>query len=431
MNQSTDLFEASLISEDQIRANAATSSNQPAQESIARRGSRYIRRAGEALLGMPGDIMQLARQLPGALSDEQISEQAFPKNVIGAALGMLPGSEEMRAMSAESAPELEPQSEFEAIEDEFVGDAATLMLPVKGKIPFMKALGLSAFGNMTKQGIKAIGGGEGAQEAGKMGAMIFGGMFGKGRGVNKFIERNYAQAAEFVPAGDRLTYPMKKLDNVEKMLAKGAMNDAKSGAMDLLNELKSKAPEGRMLVDEAVQFDKDINRAIMKAGKDKSKAGYLKQLKKAHASALDDYAKDNPSWAKHYNEAKMAYAGIAESQDIQNYIRKHANLKNVVYAGAALGLGEMYLPGDRAMKLGALGATAAAIYSREIAKRLATNPALRRYYQNVLTASVNENSAMLARNLAGLDRVARKEFEKNPIDIEILSFSEDVAENEG
>lgn len=399
-------------------------------QSAARRGRRYIQRGAEAVLGMPGDIFQLARALPGGMSEEEMAEQDFPKSLISAALGQLPGSEELRALSAEIRPELEPESEFESVEDEFVGDAATLMLPVKGKIPFVRALGLSAFGNLTKQGIKAIGGTEATQEAGKLGAILFGGLFGKGRGVGKYIDKLYEKSRGAVPKGDLMKYPLDKLERVEKMLAKGSMNEAKSGAMQHVQNIKGKIKNGMLPVEEWVQFDKDINYSLRQAGKDASKAGNLKQVHSAHASPGNAYAKENPSWGEYYKDAKMAKEGIAQSEKIQNTIRKHMNLKDLTYAGAALGMEEMLIPGNIPLKVGSLGAAGAAWYSKEIAKRLATNPALRRYYQNVLTASLSENSAMLARNMAGLERVAKKEFENNPIPVEMLQLIEDDKEDQ-
>ena len=388
----------------------------PLSESLKRRGRRYVARGVESIAGLPGDLVQTIR---GLSSSEEIDESQdnFAKRGARSLLEALPGSAEFRASNAEQYPELEPESQFEELEDEIVGDLAVLALPVKGKIPFARALGLSMAGNLGKEVVKEMGFSEGPQEATKMGLMLFSGMFGKGRGVNKHISNLYKEAESFVPEGARLKYPVNKLKNVEKIIGKGALTDAKQAVGDIVEEIKFKSPGGLMKVEEAIQFDKDINRAIGKAGADKTKSGYLKQLKKAHVESLNEYAKENPSWGENYKQAQQAYKGIETSQNVKNYIKRNMNLKNFTYATALLGLGGQYLPGSAGEKIGAIGSTAALLYAGTVAKRLATNPALRKYYGNVMQASLSNNKAMLSRNMAGLNRVAKKEFEDNPFPI--------------
>lgn len=388
-------------------------------EAALRKGKRYLQRGGETLLGLPGDVVQLVRgmaaSLPGGVSPEE--EGTFVQRAGSQLLESIPGSEELRAKSAESYPELEPETEFEEAEDEFVSDVAALAIPVKGKIPFARSLGLATVGNLGKKITKELGMSEKAQDMTKMGLMVFSGMFGRGRGVKSHINNLYKEAEGYVPKGQVFNYPTKKLGKVEAILRKGSLDEAKTPAFTILEDIKSKIKSGRMPVEEAVQFDKDINRAIGRSFNDKSKAGYLKQVKAANSEALDVYAKENPSWGERWKDAKQAYQGIATSENIKGFIRKNADLKNLTYGAAFLGLEEAALPGHALAKLGGLGTAATALYTKEMAKRLATNPALRRYYANVLNASLSENKAMLTRNLAGLERVAKKEFEKDPLPI--------------
>jgi len=397
-------------------------------ENIKRRGERYLRRGGESVLGLPGDIVQtvrgLAQMLPGGITPEK--DLNFVQYYGRKGLEALPGSAELRAKSAESRPDLEPESEFEDVEDEIVGDFAALALPVKGKVPFARALGLSMAGNLGKQVVKDLGVSEGGQEATKMGLMLFSGMFGRGRGINRHIGNLYKKAKDVIPEGAKFAYPMKKLDQVESMLKKGTINEAKAPVLGIIDDIRIKSPSGMMTVEEAMQFDKDINKAIGRAYNDKSLRGNLKQLKKAHSEAIESYAKENPSFGEYWKEAKQAYQGIATSMDIQNYIKRNANLKNMAHAGIILGLEEAAIPGKTAMKLGSVGLGASTLYAAEVAKRIAKNPALRRYYANVLNASMSENSAMLARNLAGLERAAKKEFESDPLPIFEISEEDEI-----
>src|SRR5690554_1006626 len=162
--------------------------NQGFAENIDRRTARYVRRVGEAVLGLPGDIYQLVRGMSqkfGGITPEE--DLNFVQKGARKLADALPGSEELRAMGAEQFPNLEPRDESEEFEDEVVQDFATLALPVKGKIPFARAIGTSLIGNIGKEWAKELGIGEGGQAVTKMGLMLFAGMFGKGRGVQNHI----------------------------------------------------------------------------------------------------------------------------------------------------------------------------------------------------------------------------------------------------
>jgi len=391
------------------------------REGAVRRGKRYLHRSKEAVLGLPGDIVETIRGVAQSVSGYVPAEEEgnFVQRAGRRLVERLPTSAELRARSAEKRPELEPESESETAEDEWVEDIAALSVPIPGlgRVPLIRALGIATASNLGKQIVKEIGLPETAQDLTKMGVMVFTGMFGKGRGVNSHINKLYREAEAFVPKGTTFTYPTKKLQNVESILKKGTMDDAKASVMKIVDDIKTKMPGGVMAVEEAVQFDKDINRAIRKSSNDKTKLGLLKKLKGAHAEALDTYAKENPTWGEHLKEAKQAYQGIATSENIKNFVKRNANIKNLSHAALLLGMEEAAIPGALGIKLGTLGTSVAVLYSGEMAKRLAKNPALRRYYGNVLSASLSENKTMLARNLSGLERVAKKEFENNPLPI--------------
>jgi len=395
-------------------------------QKFQRTGARALQRGTEALAGLPGDVVQLIKGVSGALPGGVTPEEDLNILQRGArrAVEALPTSASMRERAREEKPELEPESRFEAITDEVVSDFATLAIPVKGKIPFARSLGLSMVGNLGKEAVKDLGVSERGQEATKIGLMLFSGMFGKGRGVNKHINNLYKESETLVPEGANFRYPTNKLSNVEKIAKKGALTESKVPTLKLIEEIKAKSPSGIMTVEEAIQFDKDINKQIMRAGADKTKKGLLKQLKGAHTEALNTYAKENPAWAAKFKEAKQAYAGIAQSEKLQNFIKRNANLSNFAHGSLMLGLQELAIPGKAGAKLATVGGTASILYAAEIAKRLVTNPALRKYYGNVVKASLSENKAALIKNLAGLEREAKKELEKNPIDIETIELED-------
>lgn len=394
---------------------------------IPRHVARGSSRLAETILGIPGDTVQLirsiAQSLPGGIQPEE--EQNFLQRGLRSVAESFPTSEEFRARTAENRPDLEPQSEGEEIADEVTQDFASMAIPTKSGIPFARALGLSVLGNSGKQLVKEFGVGEKGQNATKLGLMIFGGMFGRGRGVNSYINQQYDEAKKFIQPGTKTSYPMNKLDKFESMILQGHMNDAKSPAYDIFKSIKEKSTDGRMLINDATQFSRDINREIAKSGADSSKKGWLKQLLKVNEEVLDDYAKENPTWAQYRNTAKQAYKGIATSENIKEYIKSNANLNNLKNAAIILGLEQQFIPGYMVKQALGAGIGAAGLTVGQVVKRIATNPALRRYYNNVLVASLNENKAMLMRNLQGLERAAKKEFGDSLFDIVEFEEEED------
>lgn len=404
------------------------------KDGLGRRLSRYMQRSAEAIASLPGGFVELGRGIA------ELTGGVTPKEELPGIMGFgrellekIPTPAEIRARGAEVHPELEPKDSWEEIEDEWVEDIATLAAtgPARkglsaGKAALNKvfrAIGTSTVGNLTKQGIKEFGGSEALQETGKLGSMLFFGMFGKGRGVRSYISNQYRNASQFVPEGAAVRYPIDKLENVERSLLKGGITPSKEKPLEFIQKMKAKISDGSMLVEEAVQFDKDLNEWIRKSP-DTQLRGNWKRLQGVNQSGLDIYSKENPSFGDSYQEAKMAHKGIAQSQDLQRFIRRNANLKNLTYSAALLGLEESFIPGSAGLKLGTAGAIGTGWWMKEVGKRLATNPALRRYYQNVLTASANQNQGMLQRSLAGLERAAKKEFEENPLEFDLSMFEE-------
>lgn len=366
--------------------------------------------------GLPGDIYQTlemaALHLPGGITPEEKLNFA-QKGVKNLLQGFL-STDEINEKANEIYPELKAEGGVEETADEIATDFGTLINPIGGGLSFMKSLGMSVFGNLGKQAAKGLGFDETTQELTKMGSMLFAGMFSRGRGINSHIENLYKESKEFIPAGEMIQLKEKPLNKLKKSLGYGSVNDAKSEALNLIEEIEKKTANGLLIAEDAIQFDKDINRAIQKAGRDEQKSGNLKQVKKAYAETLDNYAQQNPSWAEKYNEAKQAYSGIAQSEKVQASIRSNLNLSNLKNAAILFGLEEFAIPGRAATKIAGLSLGAASLYATEVARRLAKNPALRKYYSNVITASMADNKPLLARSMKGLEKAAAKEFEADP-----------------
>lgn len=384
--------------------------NTPQQSPLVRHPRRVLQRGAETVLGLPGDIVQFITSLAGPVPEEEKEQMDSGRKLWGSVLESIPTSSDIRARSAEVNPELEPKSELEGIADEFVEDVTALSIPVGGRVPFMKSIGTAFAGNLAKSGAKALNLSEGSQDLTKMGIMMFSGMFGKGRGLESYKNNLFKSARNSVNEGDVAKYNLKRMQNLRRDLMKGSMNDAKRPTLKILNEMEKKIKDGVIPVDESIQFDIDLGRAIRESGSDKQAKRNLLNLHSINNEALAEYGKTNPTFNESYKEANKIFQGLATSTAAKDFIKKNANLKNLSYSSALLGI----TPGALGMKMAGIGALGSGIYAAEVAKRIASNPALRRYYQNVLTASLNENKTQLMRNLSGLERVAKKEFDKEP-----------------
>ena len=390
-------------------------------ESGKRHIKRSILRTGEAIAGLPGDVVDivkfLAEKTGGIQPEENLTYlQKKGRNL----LQSFPTSSDLRAQSAEINPQLEPVSLGEEISDEFVQDFASLATTGTG---FFKSLGISLAGNLGKGILKDLELSDTTQDLSKIGLMTFAGMFGKGRGINNYIKNLYKQADNAVIAGDTARYSTKGLSSLKSELTRGASNESKRPVLGIIENIESQSVNGIIPIETAMQFDRDINREITSAIKtgDKSKKRYLQKLSSINNSALESYGETNQVWKQNWNQAKQAYAGIAQSEKIQNFIKRNIKPRDYLYAAGFLGLGEgarryfdIPIPTE---KLAGGASIAAGAYAALVSKRLATNPALRKYYQNVLNASINENKVSLLRNMKGLNRVAKKDFEENPFQI--------------
>jgi len=403
---------------------------QPKEPSMLEKGVRMRERSdvriAERIAGLPGDLVQLIKSGASAvLGDPDPEEElTFAQKIARRGTEALPTSSELRDISSQVFPGLDPEDAAESFQDEVVGDFASLALPVGGKIPLAKTVGMALAGNIGKEAAAAFGGGDSAQEATKLGMMVFMGMFGKGRGINNHIKNLYKEADAFVPEGATVDYsgPLKRLGTLEKSVEKGAVDASTQPVLNMIEQIREKAPGGRMPVGEAVAFDRSINEvmgdpALLKRGKK-----LLGGVQGANSQALDTYAVENPSWGSTWKEAKQAYQGIAQSEKIQKYVRNNLSLRDYVHAGAMLGMEEVLAPmlGHSAVAGPALagGAGAASVaYAGEVGRRIATNPALRRYYTNVMKASLSENKASLVRNMKGLDKAMKEEVESKPLEI--------------
>ena len=238
---------------------------------LARGAGRTIARSAETVAGLPGDIQNFISGLLtkgfGLAVGEEKAQQAseFAKGTMGLIPGLqAPSSAQIReeGTQALTGEYLEPQTSGEATYDEFVSDFAALAIPVKGKIPFARALGTSLFGNLGKEIVKALGGGEKAQTYTKLGTMMLAGALGR-QGARNYVSELHGEARDLIPAGATIKANdlLNKLSKFETTIRKGGITPQKTPALSLVKQLmgKIKASGNDLLVEELPEFRKSIN----------------------------------------------------------------------------------------------------------------------------------------------------------------------------
>jgi hypothetical protein len=393
-----------------------------------RHAARTVSRVGETLMGLPGDIRELFNSIAVGIP-EYFAGEELPnwRNIVEGdpdiAGGFFSGptSSEIREGISKSVGDdyLEPQSKWEEFGDNVAQDFASLALPVKGKIPFARSLGTSILANSGGE-IAGAFGGEKAEAATKMGLLFSGGMIGHGQGgVKQHIRGLYKDMESSLPKGAEVSSKglAPKLDKIESVLKKGDPLDAsKQPAFQKIQAIRDKiSGNDRIGVDELIELNKSTNEAIFGLGDLKRGQHKLYDIRNALHESIGEYGKQNADFLGKWKNANEAYAATETSRKVSNWVRKNIKPKDYIYAAGALGLEGGLMGASTALGTAggaaALGATA---YSAEVLKRISKSPALRKYYQNVVTHSLNQNKAGFIRAVKQLDKGLKSDFKSDP-----------------
>lgn len=400
-------------------------------EKTKRHSSRGLARSLEAIGGLPGDLRELAQSLItkgfGKLMGNPEKAQEISQNIqpfLKGALPPTPSSQDIReeGTQALTGEYLEPQSQGEELGDEIVQDVVSLALPVKGKIPFARALAGGLGGNFVKEGIKNSGGGETAQTLGKLGTMFLFGNLGR-EGAKSYVRNLHQEAEGLIPEGAKLETRnlSSSLRNTKKSLQSGGVTPDKAPALNLLNQLEKKIRTGGGEIDprEIRNFRHSVNEMRFNRKLSDRSRFYLDRLDDVLNEGLIEYGKENPAFLNKYREANLGTQGLKQSNKLARAISKKVDVTKL--SPEALVLLGMHNTLSPAL-LGKLGLTAVGAKGAQIAKRLTTNSTLRTHYLNTLKAASNENWKAFSKNLNLLEKELSKG--KPDEDLEVLDFTE-------
>lgn len=395
-------------------------------------------RAGEAILGLPGNIKkQFQKELvelhnlfslgPVAGHDVEPPEEGSLHELIMNP----PGSSELREYVTPLVSEkvfgdkdyLEPKNKREEIAGELTQDIASFFIPGNG-MKLAVRLGAPIAGIIAKEGSKYLGAKEETADKIKLGAMLASTLAGQAN-PGRFASQEIGQAKQMIPqnATANVTNLPARFAPIKSKLQRGLQVPSKSRVSQGIEQLENQIQNGRMPLHSLMDARDNINEWISEAGGwdvpgPTRDAGirYLNELKSAVIETIDEnLATRFPQVAEKYRNGYEAAAVTHRSNAISRFIEKHFG-KKTASVGAkllfpAVAGGAALIP-----KTAAVGAGLFPLYKGgQVLYRVAKSPTLAAYYQEVIAYSIAGNAPAMAKSMEKLDAALKKEEKKSGI----------------
>lgn len=385
---------------------------------LARTGARV----GEAVAGLPGDVVSGALGL-GNLGSRILTGSEIPG--VSTAQEYLPTSQKIREKVTEplTGEYLKPRGGFEETLDTLVGDVASLLTPVgiasKGAALTGRALGKTA---LKAAGAGLVGKGVGEFFGPEAGAIAKGVTLGLGstafgrKALTKQMNTDYGAADFAIPHKARLKdiSLRTKIGHDIKVISKG-VSPNKDSMLNVLEGVKKNfAKDGTIGVKDVWSLKRNVNEWLRDPQIERSVKNQLAKTVGDLNQSLGKYAQTNSEFSVPFYRAEELYKGLNDASQLSQFLQKNATVQKALqhwaplsFAGTVLtrGLG---VPVGTALKgLGVSGA--AAIGAREAVKfgeLFAKNPTARKFYIHAVKASAIGDAAAAAKNLKAFDQAA-------------------------
>jgi len=381
-----------------------------------------LRAVGSAALGLPGNIRALSKKAGEGVYNFVASMTGLPEVPDTGDYNIIPTTSDVEsyfdmATDGKYIPSEEEQPYYEATQD-----ITGMLMPGSAPLKLWQRFAIPIAAQLGKEGIKAGGGGETAQELGKLGLGLGLSIASIANG-EKFAGNLMSQAESLMPQGQMINAtPISNSLNKIKSTPwyKGADLPSKRPAKQLIEAIEKNISNGQMDGQMALQLRKDANELQKNLGafdifkkEDKKKAiMLLNKAKDAVMEGLKDYGtKQDPLFWKATQEANKAYAVLSKSKVISRFIEEHApvlksnGIKSLFAIGGAVGelaLGKVS-PAAAAGVIGSIGSIAALGKTSQIMYRVMKDPNLRKYYIGALEAAAKSNSKSMIMNMQKLD----------------------------
>lgn len=378
---------------------------------VRRQAARTSARALETVAGLPGDVVQLGGHLVN-LGSTLLGGKANPQ--LGN-IPYLPTSSKWRQYVTTPIAEtlggkgyLDPQNKAEAVADEVVGDLAAFMIPIKGKIPFVRALKTVGLGQFAKLGAQQLGLPEAWQEGLKAATMLGYNFAGPGK-LKEGASEARAAAQSALPRGAE--HSIKRLNPALEALSDlSRSGDLPVRWKDKVGFIMDQVAGGKIPVQSVWDLSQDINHAFYG---EKAPAAFNRAFKGIKESIYDfmaDYGKTNPEFYTNWVDSNSIFSALAKAEDLTSFIDKNLTKGKVGLAtiGSLMGF---YTPSTLAKYGGGL------YIGKELAKTfttLAKSPAARKYWAKTMGAAATGNAKHMNAYAGMLDKELSKAMGEKP-----------------
>ncbi len=412
-------------------------SNESLIGTVARRGLSGLARAGEAIVGAPGDISDLALAGGNYLTGGALPEKSG-----------LPTSQSLQEATGKlTKGYTNPTSETEKSIDNIVSIAASLFLPSKIKAPFInnltkiinpkaakiagnvimpfsgttwqKSLKMGAAGEFGSRTAEAVGGGPLAQAASKVAFMTLAGTKGTRASLENAKEEAYATRDSFIKGGvnegnvvpvTKLTRDVKEFSN---RIRRSAHPDAElvgKIADEVENGLKAANKKAQSAgfkngadIKDVLRLDQNMNRWHEKASTPfvsgqqhlpETARPLIDELGRILDKPINSYGLKNPEFGFNHALGKELHAGLNAAKDVSKMLSGTTFSSNPVsYVLKNIGKGTLIAGGQKVADFYAL---------------LKESPRARQAYFEAILGATNGDQARSEKAAQLLDSIAVK-----------------------
>lgn len=397
-------------------------------EAATRQAARTGSRIAETVLGLPGDLIQLAKTIGMALPGAE-EQPTFIQRLGQQAIEKVPTSSDLQRFSEKITSDYtKAQNPAEEFSDDVFSLASGLFIgggggaASKGKVLMkgLKSVGKALSARTARKGAELLGAGEKGQLATEIGTLFAIDLVSP-KMVDKFVGDLFNSARSEIKPGTliRTAGLEQELNRLGSEFATEAFPATTADVGKSLTDLSAKASGGAMPISDLVGNYHQINMRMtargLYDGLGKREAAVLRRnfekYRRIIGNTIEDYGRQsNPEFLKRWKEAKHAYGTMAESRKLGNFIaRKIDKIPSHLYGGIALELiggaafGHPVAAASAAgITLAGVGVGRAALNVGESLIQISKDAKLSRYYRQAITAASQEKLPDLIRNLEKL-----------------------------
>jgi len=350
------------------------------------------------------------------LEEESGETERFPGN-------KLPSANELHEFTKEKTGNyFEPKNKFTKASQETTSDIGSLFASPDRVSALMK-IGTAIAGQVVKQGVKASGGSESAQDLSKLGFMTIASFANLGN-APRAASQALNEAEQMIPRG--LSFSSRPTEQALQRIRnsnwyRSGHTPSKGPAMEEINRIQAQIANGRINGRMALQLRRDINEARRQLGgfqlnrpvNRRQALRYLDEVDHALSASITNYGtRVNPQFLRNYHLANEAYRITQRSRLISDVIERSAKplqsqtAKVLFHVGGGAALA--HLPAVAAATV----PTLAAAKSVQIINRMIRSPVLRNHYLDVARASATGNATMIEKTIDKFDRAAKAQEKK-------------------